>query len=138
MIRFLQNSLLFVLLLGLSLSISAQKKGAENHEEADCLEVTGKFDETMKDLQGKYTVKLLRDNKVVQEQELKVSKGFEFTLKRDVMYTVKVEKAGYIPRLLSISTQLPEKADLDGHDLFKFYFETNLIEEAFYHRFDDD
>lgn len=114
----------------------AQKKTVENNYETDCLEVTGKFDETMKSLQGTYTAKILRDNKVVEEKTLKVKQGFKFVLKRDVLYTLKIEKEGYIPRLLSISTKIPEKSELD--DLFKFHFETNLIDEAFYTKFEDD
>jgi len=119
-------------------SWAQKKKPATSDYETDCLQVTGKFDETMKSLEGKYTVKVLRDNKTVEEQTLKVKQGFKFVLKKGVMYTVKIEKEGYIPRLLSVSTKLPEKFDLDSHDLFKFHFETNLIDEAFYHHFDDD
>lgn len=119
-------------------SLAQKKKPATSDYETDCLQVTGKFDETMKSLEGKYTVKVLRDNKVVEEQLLKVKQGFKFVLKKGVMYTIKIEKEGYIPRLLSVSTKLPEKLDLDGHDLFKFHFETNLIDEAFYHHFEDD
>lgn len=125
--------LLFFLL---SCGAHAQKQAPENTYETDALEVTGKFDETMNSLEGKYTVKVLRDNKVVEEKTLKVKQGFKFILKRDALYTLKVEKEGYIPRLLSISTKIPEKAELD--DLFKFHFETNLIDEAFYNKFDDD
>jgi len=116
-------------------SVLAQKTG-ENIDEVDALEVTGKFDETMKSLEGKYTVKILRDNKVVQEKELKVKQSFKFVLKKDVHYTIKIEKEHYIPRLLSVNTKIPDKANLD--ELYKFHFETNLIDEAFYHHFDDD
>lgn len=121
-----------------SISFAQKKKQAasQNPNEVDCLELTGKFDESMKSLEGKYTAKILRDNKVVEEQTLKVNKGFKFILKKDVQYTLKIEKEGYIPRLLSISTKVPDKADLE--ELFKFYFETNLIEEGLYNHFDDD
>lgn len=114
----------------------AQKKKLPAEEGEPCLEVTGKFDDSMDHLEGKYVVKLLRDNKVVQEHELKVNKGFKLLLNRDAHYTIKVEKEGYIPRLLSIDTEIPEKASLD--ELFKFYFETNLIDDHFYHHFDAD
>jgi hypothetical protein len=126
-------SLVFICLL---VSAAAQKKKLPPDEGQPALEVTGKFDETMNHLQGKYMARVLRDNKVVQEQELKVSKGFRFVLNRDAHYTIKIEKEGYIPRLLSIDTRIPEKAELD--ELFKFYFETNLIDDHFYHHFDAD
>lgn len=130
---FFALTMLFVCLAPLQ---AQDKSAASNDYETDCLQVTGKLDETMKSLEGKYTVKLLRDNKTAEEQSLKIGKGFKFILKKDVLYTLRIEKEGYIPRLLSISTKIPEKADVS--DLFKFYFETNLIEEAFYDRFDDD
>jgi len=129
----LKSCILIALIFFFTGSLSAQKGG---DDEVDCLIVTGKFDETMKGLQGKYAVKLLLDNRVVEEQNLKVSKGFKFTLKKNKEYTLKIEKEGYIHRMLSVSTKLSEKANLE--DLFKFYFETNLIEESLYHHFDDD
>ena len=118
------------------LNLSAQKKKGDSDDEVKCLQVTGKFDETMKALEGKYTVKLMLDNKVVEEQSLKVKQQFKFILKRNKEYTLKIEKPGYIQRLLSVSTKIPEKANLD--DIFKFHFETNLIEESLYHQFDED
>lgn len=131
------SCLLGILLLAITAGGFAQEKTTEAKDEINCLEVTGKFDESMKSVEGKYTAKLLRDNKTVEEQVLKVSKGFRFVLKKDVQYTIRLEKEGYIPRLLSISTALPAKADV-SEELYKFHFETNLIDEAFYTKFDDD
>ena len=131
------SCLLGIFLLAVTLNGFAQQKNTESKDEVNCLEVTGKFDESMKNIEGKYTAKLLRDNKTVEEQVLKVSKGFRFILKKGVQYTVRIEKEGYIPRLLSVSTTLPDKADV-SEELYKFHFETNLIDEAFYTKFDDD
>ena len=120
-----------------SLSFAQKKKPeVKNEYEVDCLQITGKFDESMKSLEGKYSVKIMRDNKVVDENTMKVTKPFKFILKKSVLYTIKIEKAGYIPRLLSVNTNIPDKSDLS--ELFKFHFETNLIDEAFYNHFDDD
>ncbi len=130
------KTLVCLLLAVLCVEMKAQKKNSEGPKEMDALVVTGGFDETMKNLEGKYTAQLLRDNKVVEEQVLKVSKGFKFTLKRDAHYTVKVKKEGYIARLLSVDSRIPDKAELE--DLFKFHFETNLIDDAFYHHFEND
>ncbi len=128
-------TLLFCLSLTASYAQKKKPKSDEDHN-TDCLKVTGNFDETMKSLEGTYTAKILRDNKVEQEQTLKVSKGFKFVLKKGILYTLKIEKPGYIARLVSIDTKIPDKTDIG--DLFKFHFETNLIDEAFYHHFDDD
>ena len=127
---------LFVFCFFTFYSFAQKKKAPKNEYETDCLQITGKFDESMKSLEGNYSVKIMRDNKVVDEQTMKVSKQFKFILKKGVLYTVKIEKAGYIPRLLSVDTKIPEKSDVS--ELFKFHFETNLIDEAFYNHFDDD
>src|ERR1700751_5269972 len=104
---------------------------------SDCLSFTGKLDASMKNAEGEYTVKLIRDNHVIQTEVLGVKKSFKFILKRSMFYTIKVEKAGFIPRLFSISTTLPYTVESVG-DLYKFNFETNLISAELYHQFDDD
>lgn len=110
------------------------KQGAIDTTE--CLEITGGFDETMKNLDGMYTAKLIKDNKVIEEQTVKIKKNLKFTLRKNMLYTIKIEKEGFIPRLFSISTNLSSKVETE--DLFKFNFETNLISSDLYFYFDDD
>ena len=127
----------FIFIFSFSQVFSQNDKKKETPvDTAECLEFTGKFDESMKNLEGNYTVKLIRNNKVIQEENLKVKKSFKFILKKNMLYTIKVEKEGFIPRLFSISTNMSSKVDLE--ELFKFNFETNLISQDLYHQFDDD
>ena len=42
-----------------------------------CLVLTGNFDGTVKDLEGTYKAQLILNNKVIQEQNIKVKKSFE-------------------------------------------------------------
>ena len=107
--------------------------------EADTMEmliVTGNFDGTVKDWDGFYVAKLIKDNKVIEEQTLKVKKQFEFFLRKNMLYAVKVEKEGYISKLVSISTKMPDKIEIE--EPYKFNFETNLLSQELSTHFDDD
>jgi len=53
-----------------------------------------------------------------------------------MLYSIQVEKEGYIPKLLSISTKMSDKIEMDG--LYKFNFETNLISQDLSGHFTDD
>ena len=103
---------------------------------SEILEMTGNFDGTVKDFDGIYKVKLIKDNKVIEEQDLKVKKSFAFALKKNMLYTIKIEKEGYISKYISISTKISDKIELDGN--YKFNFETNLLSEELYGHFNDD
>jgi hypothetical protein len=128
-----KNLLLLLFVLTISTSYSQTKKQIDT---SACLTITGNFDGTVKDLDGNYKAKLIRDNKVIEEQNLNVKKSFQFTLKKNMLYAVRVEKEGYIPKLISITTKLSDKIEVDSP--YKFNFETNLISQELYGHFEDD
>lgn len=135
MCRIFTRSALFLcaaFLLNTTTFIAQDKKS----EEVECLEVTGEFDESMKSLEGKYKVSVMRDNKVLETKEVKVNRQFKFILSSNVHYTIKLEKPGYIPRYMSVNTEIPKNADLE--EIYKFYFATNLINEELQYHFEDD
>ena len=129
----MKNILSFLFVLTVSLTYSQKQLVKDTSE---CLTITGNFDGTVKDLEGNYKAKLIRDNKVIEVQDLKVKKSFEFTLRKNMLYSIQVEKEGYIPKLLSISTKMSDKIEMDG--LYKFNFETNLISQDLSGHFTDD
>jgi hypothetical protein len=129
-------SLASVLLFFIHTNCYSQSNKNAVVDTSECLRMTGNFDGTVKDFEGAYKVKLLKDNKVLEEQDLKVKKSFAFVLKRNMLYAIKIEKEGYIPKYISISTKLSDKIELDG--LYKFNFETNLLGEDLYGHFNDD
>ena len=132
-----QTSLLLALLFAFNgLCAQSDVKKPAAIDTSNCLVFTGKLDASMKSAEGEYSVKLIRDNKVIETQIIKVKKSFKFTLKKNMFYTIKVEKESFIPRLFSISTTLPYSVEVGN--LFKFNFETNLISADLYHQFDDD
>ena len=133
-----QHGLLIALLFSFfgTYSQSDVNKKPTSVDTSNCLSFAGKLDASMKSAQGEYTVKLIRDNKVIETQTVKIKKSFKFILKKNLFYTIRVEKEGFIPRLFSISTTLPYSVEVG--DLFKFDFETNLLSSDLYHHFDDD
>ncbi|MGZ3866330.1 MAG: hypothetical protein ACXVC6_13920 [Bacteroidia bacterium] len=126
---------LLLFFLGLSFTSIAQKK-SQDSDTSECLTFTGKLDNTMKNAEGTYTIKIILDNKVVEQQTLGIKKAFKVVMKKNMFYTLKIEKDGFVPRLFSISTDLP-KSIPDG-EMFEFNFETNLISQELYYHFDDD
>jgi hypothetical protein len=112
------------------------KKKSTVIDTSECLEFTGSFDGTVKDFDGTYTVKLYLDNKLITTQVLKVKKKFAVILNKNSLYTIRVEKEGYIPKAVSINTKIPNKVEIT--DLFRFHFETNLLSNDLSVHFDDD
>lgn len=128
-------SFLFIVTASVTYS-QTDKKNFVSSDTGNCLTITGNFDGTVKDLEGNYKAKLMKDNKVIEEQDLKVKKSFEFTLRKNMLYAIKVEKEGFISKILSISTKMPGKIEMDSP--YKFNFETNLISQELYGHFNDD
>jgi hypothetical protein len=120
----------------INLNAQNNKKKTTVIDTSECLDFTGSFDGTVKDFDGTYTVKLYLDNKLITTQILKVKKRFSVILNKNSLYTVKVEKDGYIPKTVSINTTLPDKVEMT--DLFRFNFETNLLSNDLAVHFEDD
>ena len=118
------------------LHAQVDKKKITVVDTSECLEFTGSFDGTVKDFEGTYIAKLYLDNKLITSQVLKVKKKFAFILNKNSLYTVMVEKEGYIPKVVSINTKIPKNIEVD--DLYRFHFETNLLSNELAVHFDDD
>ena len=124
------------LILSQSCLAQESKKQQSAPDTSICLELIGKFDGTVKDFEGNYTAKLIRDNKVTEEQTLGVKKSFTFEMRRNMLYTIKIEKKGYISKMISISTKIPKKTE--AGESFNFDLQTNLISEELSGHFNDD
>lgn len=112
------------------------KKATPTVDTAECLIITGSFDGTVKDFEGTYTAKLLKDNKVIDSQVLSIKKKFAFILDRGILYAIKIEKEGYISKTISISTFLPSKLDIGAP--YRFHLKTNLLSQELSGHFNDD
>lgn len=88
-----------------------------------CLEIKGKILGLDSKSDGNYKCELIYFNKVIKNENINVKKTFTYELKVNSIYTIRISKDGYITKLISIYTRLPENHD----ELYKLEFETDLI-----------
>jgi hypothetical protein len=88
------------------------------------LEVAGKPVFEAKETKGIYQVSLIYLNRVIDTMILTDGEQFEFKLEKNVIYSVKIEKPGFLPKLISIDTRMPEL--YKEHLLYKFQFEVEM------------
>lgn len=88
--------------------------------------VNGIIVKTNKKLDSKCKVELFYENQLIEETIIKMDKPFEYKLKKDVWYTIRVTKEGFLPLLISFNTAAGNEQILDN----TFHFETELIEMA--------
>jgi hypothetical protein len=103
---------------------------------SDFLDITGKFDGTVSDFKGAYTATLIQHNTIMEKQTLNVKKSFDFTLKKNMLYAIRIEKEGFISKTISVSTYAPNK--IDGRNNYEFILETNLLSQDLNSHFNDD
>ena len=90
-----------------------------------CLEIKGKITNIGNKSDDTYRTELIYYNNVISKEFVNVNKSFKYCLKKDAIYTIRISKQGYITKLISIYTKIPEKHD----ELYRLDFETELIEE---------
>jgi hypothetical protein len=129
----------FFCLLGNSifgLSDGKNKKTSSAPDQDVCLQISGDLDGSMKIKGGNYIVKLIQNNQVIQQTEVDSKSTFRLNLKRNREYTIRIEKEGYIPRLISVNTALPE--NVRKANLYRFHFDMQLFAQSFAKYFDSD
>ena len=90
------------------------------------MEITGRI-KHLKDLNGKtYKVELILNDLVIDSAIVQNNKKFKFFPPKDSYYAIRITKKGYVTRLISVYTQLPDA----NNKYFRLVFTTNLIEEA--------
>jgi hypothetical protein len=126
---------LFVLF---SLGMSAQTEllyADHIPDSALCMEISGKILKQAKN-SGKAKIVLYHNNEPVDSLSLSGSKRFHFTLLKNEMYAIKIYKDGFLPRLISICTEMP--LNKHGNHFYKFHFDTELIEASEYDSLNHD
>ena len=127
-------------LLFTSLNLLSQSVDSTANEYSDsllCLEINGKI--TNKDkgnTNNTYKAVLIHYNTPVDSAIVKGNRSFTFSLMKDAYYAIKIYKAGYAPKLISISTCVP-KEELDK-DPLQFHFKTQLIPEQEFNNLNEE
>ncbi len=88
--------------------------------------INGIIVKTNKKLDSKCKIELFNENQLVDSSIIKMNKPFELKLKKDVWYTLRVTKEGFLPLMISFNTETYNEEVLNN----EFHFETELIELA--------
>ena len=115
-------TLMFIILFLTYNTISAAQL---NSDTSVCLEIKGKILNLSKKNSSTYKIELIYFNTVVNKEVIDINKPFKFKLKKDAIYTIRISKDGYITKLISIYTKMPE----GNNDVYDLDFETELLEE---------
>jgi len=99
-----------------------------------CLEISGRVLNLNRKMKVPYKVELISANKVIDSIFINDKNEFRFNLNRNTHYAVRITKKGYVTRLVSIYTDIPEK----NLSLYRFQFDTELIEKSSSKKLDSD
>ncbi len=111
----------------LLLLAAATTKAAGNGNPSDTSDfiVNGLIIQKNKKIDQRCKLELFYENSMIDSSNARVNKPFEFKLKKNVWYTIRVTKEGYVPLLISFNTEV-NKGDTVIDNLFAF--ETELID----------
>lgn len=127
---------LFVLILIGIFTLSGDLYAQRDPDSLVCLEIRGKIKKTKLFAGDDYKVELISDTVVVDSAFLGPGKSFSFHLRKNTYYGIRISKKGHLPRVISICTDLPPSKRFDR--FYKFYFDTELIEETEYANLNHD
>jgi hypothetical protein len=100
-----------------------------------CLMVVGCFENAFDYDDLPCTVLVFRDDKVIDSLHVKRGKKFRYHFEKKASYCLRVIKPGFIPLIVNIDTNVPERKK---NDLYRFDFETRLISEKRAKTFNQD
>ena len=99
---------------------------AEKNDSLFCLRIRGKVLNADEGYSTGCKVQLLNSRGVIDSAVIRNGKcKFTFRLKRNDFYAIRIQKSGYVSRLISVNTEFPGEI----HDMCEFSFNTNLISE---------
>lgn len=105
------------------------------YDSLSCLVIEGKISNLDDNTDSECTVELMCLNKVIDSIVLKEGKKkFKFVLNKNLYYTIKISKKGYVSKLVSIDTEI--LTEVSG--VYQFAFETTLIEESISRKLNQD
>jgi hypothetical protein len=105
---------------------TARAKNFNGKEKSDELKVSGKISFQGKKSDKTYKVLLIKNNKVIDSAEVKDGRSFTFLLERNEYYGIRIIKEGFIPKLVSVCTDMDDSEKNAHH----FHFDTKLISES--------
>jgi hypothetical protein len=135
----MKNLILNTTVLFFACLFSARMNAANYHspkfDSLSCLQIEGKVNNAEDGIDGECLIELICANEVVNAVELKEGKTkFKFVLEKNKYYAVRISKKGFLDKLISVNTEMLTEND----GVYRFLFETSLIQEAAKVRLNDD
>lgn len=87
------------------------------------LEIDGKLLKLEGKINNTYKVELIQSNFAVETCTLNDKSSFKFKLRKNTHYDIRISKKGFVSRIITIYTALPEAGIKDHH----FHFDAALI-----------
>jgi hypothetical protein len=103
--------------------ISSFINAAGFSDSTSCLEISGRVVNLKVNKQNNYKVELIYNGVVIDSILMNTKRDFKFSLSKNTIYGIRISKEGYLPRIISVDTSLPQYAN--GY--FRFQFDVELI-----------
>lgn len=121
-IKNFRDALIPVVLL-LPVLVCSYKGKEEKKKQQACLEISGRVMGPGPD-QGAH-VYLIEENHVIDSARVIGNSDFKFKLFKDHFYALRIEQKGCVPRLVSVSTFIPE--DVRDAKPYRFHFDLYAV-----------
>jgi hypothetical protein len=131
----MKNSIILSVVLSLfflDVKLQASKGNPENS--STCLEIEGRVTNIGRKTDNTYKVELISANVVIKTLNINDKKVFQFTLKKNSHYAIRISKKGFVPRLISIHTVVPG----DDKRVHRFQFDMELLSVKDARKLNDD
>ena len=122
----MKRSIILSVFLFISSMIAKKTLAAERFDSTECLVISGKIETGYfadEEKSNNYKVELIYFNTKIDSVVKKDSRSFKFILRKNSIYTLRITKEGYVPKLISINTFL----DNGNQNIYYFQFETDLL-----------
>jgi hypothetical protein len=128
--------LIFVLVAATILVKPTVSRAQSSRDSLTCMEITGKLQKFKSEFAPNYKVELIKDTLVIDSAFSDGKRKFRFFLEKNTWYGIRISCPGYLPRIISICTEIPEGKRYDK--LYRFHFDTDLLKESEYDMLNHD
>lgn len=119
----MKTKLIFAILT--FLFINSSLSATNLNDSTVCLEISGRILNLKVGKHNGYKAELICNGKVVDSLEIFSKHDFKFVLNKNTIYGIRISKPGYVHRIISVDTNLPQYAN----GFFRFQFDTELIKD---------
>lgn len=101
--------------------VNGNKTGDKKPGKKACLNISGSVESADKSGAKEITIQLIEENQVIDSIKVSQREEFGFLLERNKHFAIKVIRPGFQPRLISISTMMPDS--MNEERVYRFHFD---------------